>query len=619
MVVRALLVSLCVSLIAGSANAAPPVRRFALVVGSNRGLTTDQVLHYAEADAARMAAVLGHLGNVPRGALFELYTPTASQLYDAIDHLATRARAARADGASVLVLFYFSGHSDGEALHTHDDVVPFVKVRRAFKDSGAPVRLLIVDACRAGALTRRKGATAAPPLEVQFTDPLSSEGEAFIASATSDELARESSMLRGSFFTHHFVSGLRGAADRSGDGRVTLAEAYDYAYARTVVEAGGEQHPTYAFDMTGRGEVVLTSVWESNAALQFGPAPRQAVMVVNAASQEVVAELKLDPTVGVRVALPPGTYEVRYGVGGAAHVQTVVLAARDLVDVAPPAPAPAAPKVAPVTKAAAPLPKPAPLPEPAPVPKPIVAQAMGREPKVQLLVGVGLGTGLALAFADERSEVAWQKTTDGPYGPTHYQPMTVQHDGFLPVRLHVRIDVGVRLVRRWEILASLREQVYVGANAESHATGPVPLVDPQKAATTATSGLLRLRRRFPIQFLAPFVELAMGGGQIRPLLDSSGTGSPQEPLVDRATAQAFNADSHTTLRQVVCSDNAHCTDSIAMGYVLFGVGGGLQMELFRRERAGLELSMSTTLLGVAGGGQPGLVADFDLGLIARVF
>ena len=45
---------------------------------------------------------------------------------------------------------------------------------------------------------------------------------------------RESGDIEGSYFTHHMLSALRGAGDRDGNGVVTLAEAYQYAYAHTL-------------------------------------------------------------------------------------------------------------------------------------------------------------------------------------------------------------------------------------------------------------------------------------------------------------------------------------------------------------------------------------------------
>src|SRR5439155_1903876 len=104
---------------------------------------------------------------------------------------------------------------------------------------------------KSGGLTRVKGMHAGPAIELDLANDLATRGEALLTSSTSDELARESDNLKGSFFTHHLVSGLRGAADQSKDGRVTLAEAYQYAYGKTVAQAAGGQHPTFKYDLAG--------------------------------------------------------------------------------------------------------------------------------------------------------------------------------------------------------------------------------------------------------------------------------------------------------------------------------------------------------------------------------
>ena len=52
------------------------------------------------------------------------------------------------------------------------------------------------------------------------------EGDVYITSTGPNEPAQEWEALGGGLFTHHLLSGLRGAADRDTDGRVTLFEAY---------------------------------------------------------------------------------------------------------------------------------------------------------------------------------------------------------------------------------------------------------------------------------------------------------------------------------------------------------------------------------------------------------
>src|SRR5438552_3542174 len=83
-------------------------------------------------------------------------------------------------------------------------------------------------ACRRGLWTQSKGLTVEPPLEQVDLVPLTSEGTALLSSSSGLESAHEAEAIRGSFFTHHLVGGLLGAADRDGDGAVTLEEAFEY-------------------------------------------------------------------------------------------------------------------------------------------------------------------------------------------------------------------------------------------------------------------------------------------------------------------------------------------------------------------------------------------------------
>ena len=83
------------------------------------------------------------------------------------------------------------------------------------------------------------------------------QGYAFLTSSSENEAAQESERLRGSFFTHALLTGLRGAADVSGDGKVTLNEAYQFAFNETLVQTtptqAGAQHPAYDIKMAGTG------------------------------------------------------------------------------------------------------------------------------------------------------------------------------------------------------------------------------------------------------------------------------------------------------------------------------------------------------------------------------
>ena len=97
---------------------------------------------------------------------------------------------------------------------------------------------------------RSKGVRAAPAFDVQQAQAASTRphGLVLIASSSADEESQESDEIGASFFTHYLASGLLGDADASGDGKVTLSEAYAYAYARTVGET-----PTAYRGLVARG------------------------------------------------------------------------------------------------------------------------------------------------------------------------------------------------------------------------------------------------------------------------------------------------------------------------------------------------------------------------------
>src|SRR5262249_15794592 len=105
-----------------------------------------------------------------------------------------------------------------------------------------------------------------------------------MASSSAQELSQESDKLKGSYFTHLLLTALRGAADADGDGRVSLDEAYHYAYRRTLAATArtqvGSQHVTLEMDLAGQGDVPVTypaqarSHLELPAALDEPAAPR---------------------------------------------------------------------------------------------------------------------------------------------------------------------------------------------------------------------------------------------------------------------------------------------------------------------------------------------------------
>ncbi|MEA2700762.1 MAG: hypothetical protein QOI66_5033 [Myxococcales bacterium] len=299
---------------AAAGTAVAETRRIAVVVGSNVGSGVQAPLRFAENDAGKLAAVLTELGGLSADDLFLLQGQTLASLRATLRTAAERVVAwHRRANTRVVLLFYFSGHSDGQALEIGHDRYQFGELRRWLTGTGADVRLAIVDTCKSGALLAVKGATRAPAFDIHLASDPDSTGEVLLTSSAADENALESREIRGSFFSHHLVSGLRGAADSSGDGQITLAEAYQYAFVHTVsataATLAGPQHPAFDFRLSGQGELVLTQLARPSAIIAV-PSGFDRILVSYPQRDQIVAEL----TIGSadRVAVAPGAYAL-YG------------------------------------------------------------------------------------------------------------------------------------------------------------------------------------------------------------------------------------------------------------------------------------------------------------------
>jgi hypothetical protein len=240
---------------------------------------------------------------------------TADEVLTALGEMERRARDAQSRGSRSVLIFYYSGHAKDGALRLGNTRIPLESLKRRMATAPADVKLGIFDACRSGALTRIKGARRAPAFEVESDATRAAKGLVLLTSSAANEESQESDQIGGSYFSHHLASALLGDADKSGDGRVSLAEAYAYAYDRTVADtaesAAGPQHPTFSFDLAGNGDLVLTDVaLRKEGLLVPATAPSGQYFLVDTKGF-VVAELSKSQGIERRVALATGRYRVK--------------------------------------------------------------------------------------------------------------------------------------------------------------------------------------------------------------------------------------------------------------------------------------------------------------------
>ena len=183
------------------------VARFALVIGNDTGDHDEPQLRYAEHDADRFAATLVDLGGFDAGNVVVLRGGDAEGARAALIALNERIRLAAAPDSMLVV--YYSGHADAEALHLGATSFALTQLEQLVRGSPATFRMLVVDACRSGALTRVKGGTVAAPFPIALGDTLAADGVVFWTASAASEQAQESDAIKGSFFSHFLVERAR--------------------------------------------------------------------------------------------------------------------------------------------------------------------------------------------------------------------------------------------------------------------------------------------------------------------------------------------------------------------------------------------------------------------------
>lgn len=303
-------------------------KRLALIIGNDVGGRDTRPLYFAARDAQRIHTVLTELGSVRMEDAILLLNRSASDIYRALGDLEQRTRRAQKQGQRVALVVYYSGHAKDGDLQLGDTRVPLEDLKHRLQHSAAEVKLGIFDSCRSGEM-RTKGVRRTPAFDVQSNASQDARGTVFLSSSSADEDAQESDEIGGSYFSRHLEDGLRGGADRSHDDRVTLSEAYAYAYARTLADtaasAAGAQHPTFSYDLKGNGDLVLTEIGGREALRVPAQAPAGVYYLVR---QGVVAAEVLKAVGEPRtIALRPGRYHVKRRLANRLRVGQVQIAA----------------------------------------------------------------------------------------------------------------------------------------------------------------------------------------------------------------------------------------------------------------------------------------------------
>lgn len=304
------------------------IQRYLLVVGANNGGVERAMLRYAANDANTFSQVFTDMGGVKAENVIQLREPRLREFKQGLLQLERKLATPQQSGRKEVIVYY-SGHADETGLQLGNETFAWKDLRKAVDNLPAEVKITVLDACGSGAITRLKGGVRQPAFLVDASSDM--KGYAFLTSSSDNEVAQESDRIGGSYFTQSLVTGMRGAADLNGDKKVTLSEAYQFAFNetlnRTQQTTGGAQHPSRDMKLSGTGDVVMTDLRETSAGLVLHK-DLEGRFFIRDEHQNLIAELNKNAGRSLELGMAPGIYTVQMEQKGFYIAENIALSER---------------------------------------------------------------------------------------------------------------------------------------------------------------------------------------------------------------------------------------------------------------------------------------------------
>ena len=157
---------------------------------------------------------------------------TQSNIIKAMDDVFVKAE------ANDIVVFFYSGHGYEGGFYVYDGPLGYDKIRQAMSKSKCKNKMIFADACFSGKIRTENNTSS----QEQVNSAKKANVMLFLSSR-SDEYSYERSGMENGFFTTYLQKGLRGAADKNKNRRITAKELFEYVHQRVSDLSGGQQHP----------------------------------------------------------------------------------------------------------------------------------------------------------------------------------------------------------------------------------------------------------------------------------------------------------------------------------------------------------------------------------------
>jgi len=292
-------------------NQSGAIERYAIYAASQYGGPDCTPLRYAGTDANRLYKTMTEIGGISQKNSIVLNGTTKENLENAFNTITARISENKNDSKGSEFFFYYSGHSDEEALLLGNETYSYSDLKNAISTVPTEIHVVILDSCFSGNFIRAKGGSRKKPF--LFDDTSIVKGHAYLSSSSENESSLESDSIGASFFTSSIITGLRGAADTSGDKKVSLNELYDYAFnntlSQTELSTSGPQHPAYNIKLVGSGDLILTDISESDS-LVIIPKASAGKYIIRTEDGKLISEINKTAGNEMELALQENTYIV---------------------------------------------------------------------------------------------------------------------------------------------------------------------------------------------------------------------------------------------------------------------------------------------------------------------
>ena len=285
------------------------VDRYAIYIGSNKGGKGREQLLYAGSDAQNFQKAMSEIGGVSDANSFVLIDPTKEKIDDTLNQISRKISSSESNAKRSEFIFYYSGHSDENSLLLGDVPYDYSALKAAITDVPSDIHVVILDSCYSGNFIRTKGGQKRKPFLIDDSSVVT--GHAYLSSSSTNEYSQESDEIESSYFTNAMITGLRGAADTSGDNKVTLNELYSYAFNETLSKTesskAGPQHPNYNITLVGSGDLVLSDISSGESMLSLSKEAKGKFIIRNAEGK-LISEINKSAGQPIFMALSSGQY-----------------------------------------------------------------------------------------------------------------------------------------------------------------------------------------------------------------------------------------------------------------------------------------------------------------------